>query len=70
MSVSVCIDGTITITIARRSVWFFPTSNGRILDYAQEAHWRVELRVKVRKRESKRYFGSSITDVVRCSTRW
>ena len=70
MFVSVCIDGTITITIARRSVWFFPTSNGRMLDYAQEAHGELSYVVKVRKRESQRYFGSSITDVVRCSTRW
>ena len=38
MSVSVCIDGTITITIAWRSVWFFPTSNWCMLTHTQKAH--------------------------------
>ena len=63
MSVSVCIDGTITITIARRSVWFFPTSNWRMLDHAQEAHRELSYMCQGRERESQRYLGCSTADV-------
>ena len=56
VSVSVCIYGTGTITMARRSV-LFPTSNWCVLGRTEKTHRERNGSFKMRERESERYLG-------------
>ena len=56
VSVSVCIYGTGTITMARRSV-LFPTSNWCVLVCTEETHLELNVSLSMRERESQRYIG-------------